>query len=64
MRQLLIIGDSIMKGVMNDDGKYRLCRDHDFSSLTANEIHVDNASKMGATIESIQPVLKKKAGGA
>lgn len=63
MRQLLIIGDSIMKGVMNDDGKYRLCHDHDFSSLTANEIQVDNASKMGATIESIQPVLKKKLAG-
>ena len=63
MRQLLIIGDSIMKGVMNDEGKYRLCHDHDFSSLTANEIQVDNASKMGATIESIQPVLKKKLAG-
>lgn len=60
MKQLLILGDSIMKGVMNDDGKFRLCHDHDFASLNTDALHVSNASKMGATIESIQPALQKR----
>lgn len=52
---LLILGDSVLKGIMNDDGRYRLCAGHDFAFLGAK-----NASKMGATIEYALTKLEKE----
>ena len=60
MRKLIIFGDSIMKGVINDDGKYRFCEDHNFKQLEEKQICVMNASKMGATIASALPILEKR----
>lgn len=60
MRKLVIFGDSIMKGVINDEGKYRFCDDHNFKELEDKQIQVINASKMGATVASAMPILEKK----
>lgn len=60
MEQLLIFGDSVMKGVMHENGRYRLCHDHDFSSLTARGLLARNAAKMGATIENGLELLHRK----
>ena len=32
-KKLVIFGDSIAKGVMFQDGRYHLCRAHDFDAL-------------------------------
>ena len=32
-KRLVIFGDSIAKGVMFQDGRYHLCRAHDFDAL-------------------------------
>ena len=60
MRKVVIFGDSIMKGVINDEGKYRFCEDHNFKQLEQKQIQVINASKMGATVASALPILEKK----
>ena len=60
MQQLLIFGDSVMKGVIHRDGKYRLCRDHDFASLSSDALAVRNEAKMGATIETGLQILERK----
>ena len=60
MKQLLIFGDSIMKGVTFTNQKYQLCQDHSFSFLEGQGIKVENFSRMGATINTGLTVLKKK----
>lgn len=61
--KILICGDSIMKGVMFDAeaNKYRLCRSHDFDTLAAAGIEIQNRSKMGATIDRGLALLDKLA---
>ncbi len=60
MRQLIIIGDSIMKGVTFNGQKYQLCQEHDFDFLTSRNIVVQNFSKMGATVTTGLAILKRK----
>lgn len=52
MKELMIFGDSILKGVVFDQeqNRYHLCREADFSPLEQQGVTVENRSKMGATI--------------
>ena len=47
-KRLVIFGDSIAKGVMFQDGRYHLCRAHDFDALAQQGVEVLNFAKMGA----------------
>ena len=60
MRQLLIYSDSVIKGVMHENGRYKLCEDHDFASLNARGIEAHNHSKMGATIRTGLAIMRRK----
>ncbi len=57
MQNLLIFGDSIIKGVMYNGQGYHLCRGHDFDRLAAQGVSVKNHAKMGATISDGQKRL-------
>ena len=46
MKNIEIFGDSIMKGIYYDGGRYRLCKE----KLSAEGSEIKNRSKMGATI--------------
>lgn len=61
MSKLIILGDSILKGVTLSDaiGRYKLCRP-DYSRLEAEGYEVINLSKMGATIDYGERVLKEE----
>lgn len=60
MKQLMIFGDSVLKGVIYDGGKYRLCQDADFSSLQEQGVQITNRSKMGATILDGLKILERQ----
>ena len=60
MKQLIIIGDSIMKGVTFNGQKYQLCQEHNFDFLSQRSIAVQNFSKMGATVTTGLSILKRK----
>ena len=62
MRQLMIFGDSVMKGVIHENGKFRLCQDHDFSFLSKNAITGVNYAKMGATVKTGFAIMQRKLG--
>lgn len=61
MSKLLIFGDSILKGVTYADniGKYKLCKP-DYSRLENEGYQVINLSKMGATINYGERVLREE----
>lgn len=59
-RQLVIFGDSIVKGVTYRDGRYHLCREHDFDELTKQGIHVSNFAKMGACTDAGLCIAQKR----
>ena len=61
MSKLLIFGDSILKGVTYADsiGKYKLCKP-DYSRLEEQGYEVINLSKMGATINYCERVLREE----
>ncbi|MBQ7591041.1 MAG: SGNH/GDSL hydrolase family protein [Clostridia bacterium] len=54
MKQLFILGDSVMKGIIYRSGagmhSYTLCDDGTFGPLTERGISVINRSRMGATV--------------
>ena len=50
MKNLKIFGDSIIKGVTYNGQSYHLCQEHDFDTLRAQGVTVENNAKMGATI--------------
>lgn len=54
MKQLCILGDSVMKGIIYRSGagmhSYTLCDDGTFGPLTERGISVINRSRMGATV--------------
>lgn len=60
MRQLLIFSDSVVKGVMHENGRYKLCDDHDFTSLNTCGVEAHNYSKMGATIRTGLEIMQRK----
>ena len=60
MRQLFFFSDSVIKGVMHENGRYKLCEDHDFASLNARGIEAHNHSKMGATIRTGLDIMRRK----
>ena len=60
MKQLMIFGDSIMKGVTFNGQKYQLCQEHNFDFLAKRNIAVQNFSKMGATVTAGLSILKRK----
>ena len=60
MRQLLIFSDSVVKGVMHENGKFKLCDDHDFTSLKEIGVEAHNYSKMGATIRTGLDIMNRK----
>lgn len=62
MRRLLIFGDSIMKGVIFENGRYHLCRGHDFSFLSDDGIAAENYAKMGATIKTGLSLMQRRLG--
>lgn len=45
MKQLMIFGDSVLKGVIYDGAKYRLCQDADFSLLQEQGCRLPTAPK-------------------
>lgn len=60
MRQLIIFGDSVIKGVQHCDGKFHLCPDYDFASLQSIGIEAHNYAKMGATIETGLSIMQRR----
>ena len=60
MRQLYIFSDSVVKGVMHENGRYKLCDDHDFSSLSVCGIEAHNFAKMGATIRTGLEIMQRR----
>ena len=52
MKKLMIFGDSIIKGVTYSGQSYHLCQDHDFDSIAAQGVTVENYARMGATIDA------------
>ncbi len=61
MKKLIILGDSILKGVTfsSEKGKYKLCIP-DYKELGSEGFEVENFSKMGATIEYGERVLREE----
>lgn len=60
MKKLIIVGDSILKGVTFNGQKYQLCQEHNFDFLSQRGITVGNYSKMGATVTTGLSILKRK----
>ena len=52
MKKLMIFGDSIIKGVTYSGQSYHLCQDHDFDTIAAQGVTVENHARMGATIDA------------
>ena len=59
-RKLLIIGDSIAKGVTYQDGRYHLCAGHNFDALREKGLDVQNFAKMGACTDQGLEIVKKR----
>lgn len=59
-RKLLIFGDSIAKGVTYQDGRYHLCREHNFDALREKGLDVQNFAKMGACTDLGLEIVKKR----
>ncbi len=61
MKKLIIFGDSILKGVTfsKENGRYRLCMPN-YDELGKEGFEVKNYSKMGATIDYGERVLKEE----
>lgn len=59
---LKIFGDSIIKGVTYNGQSYHLCQEHDFDTLRAQGVTVENNAKMGATIDAGLKQLDRKLG--
>ena len=59
-KTLVIFGDSIAKGVMFQDGRYHLCRAHDFDALAQQGVEVRNFAKMGACTDTGLAIAKKR----
>ena len=59
-KRLVIFGDSIAKGVMFQDGRYHLCRAHDFDALAQQGVEVLNFAKMGACTDTGLAIAKKQ----
>ena len=51
MKKLMIFGDSIIKGVTYSGQSYHLCQNHDFDTIAAQGVTVENHARMGATID-------------
>ena len=62
MKNLKIFGDSIIKGVTYNGQSYHLCQEHDFDTLRAQGVTVENNAKMGATIDAGLKQLDRKLG--
>ena len=64
MKKLFIFGDSILKGVTysEETNKYKICLP-DYKHLAGEGIEVNNLSKMGATIEYGERILKEELSG-
>ena len=60
IQPLFIFGDSVIKGVMHAEDKYKLCGDHDFASLRDAGFAAHNFSKMGATVRTGLDILRRK----
>lgn len=63
MQELIIFGDSIIKGVMYQGQGYHLCQDHNFDQLHTQGITVKNYAKMGATVTDGQARLARNLAG-
>jgi len=64
MKKLFIFGDSILKGVTfsEEANRYKICLPN-YKDLSENGIEVNNLSKMGATIEYGERILKEELSG-
>ena len=60
MRNFIILGDSIMKGVIysNEKNKYKLCKENNFDFINNNNFNLINKSKMGATINYCEKIIQ------
>ena len=52
MKKLMIFGYSSIKGVNYNGQSYHLCQDHDFDTIAAQGVTVENYARMGATIDA------------
>ena len=61
MKKLIILGDSILKGVTlsEESERYKICIQR-YEELAQNGVEVKNFSKMGATIDYGERVLKEE----
>lgn len=60
MRQLYFFGDSVIKGVIHENGRYCLCPDHDYRSLQSRGIFVHNHAKMGAGVRDGLAIMRRR----
>lgn len=59
-RKLMIFGDSIVKGVTYQDGRYHLCREHNFDALAEQGIDVCNYARMGACTDTGLEIARRR----
>lgn len=61
MKKLLLLGDSILKGVyLSDGGKYKLYPGRNLPALEERGVEVKNLSKMGACVDYCERTLEAK----
>lgn len=59
--KLIVLGDSIARGVMYDEAndRYTICRDTFDQALKALGVYVKNLSKIGCTSKAALPIIEK-----
>ena len=57
--RVTVYGDSILKGVLLDDGKYVV--DHTWETLLSEKFHltIRNCARFGCTIQKILPLIRR-----
>lgn len=61
MRNFIVLGDSVMKGIIYSDEhhKYKLCKENNFKFLNDYDFNIINKSKMGATIKYCKKTIEQ-----
>lgn len=60
MKNFIILGDSVMKGIVfsKEKNKYKLCKENNFNFLNDYGFNIINKSKMGATIKYCKKIIE------
>lgn len=60
MEKIIIFGDSIMRGVLLDDGKYICPSEERHAREETTGLEIENCCKFGATIEKAQTIINRR----